>query len=165
MSTLIKTKRKQHPGNNNARQKCIYAKSLDTVAAQGVHYHYTNPALTAPLNLRLQAILRRKNAIGRRRSAPDGTNQAKMPESTQNLPEQIEAKTAPSPPTTASEEDLKMKPFLPVFNETNQPPSSRERIHSLLHIIAKSGFLGTWTHDMMLRYYYHTIHKNIYLKC
>ena len=164
MSTLIKTKRKNHPGNNNARQKCIYAKSLDTVAAPGVHGHDAKPALVL-IHLRLQALLRRKNAMGRRWSAPDGTNQAKMPESAQNLPEQIEAKTAPSPPTPTSEEDQKVKQFLPVFNETNQPHSSRERIHSLLHIFAKFGFLGPWTHDMMLRYYYHTSHKNIYLKC
>jgi len=59
--------------------------------------------------------------IARQSSKPAGTNQAKTPKSTQTLPERIEAKTAPSPPAPASEEDQKMKSFLPVFNETNQP--------------------------------------------
>ncbi len=67
-------------------------------------------------------------SIARKMSGPAGTNQAKMPESHQNLPERIEAKTAPSPPTPASKRQQKVKPFLPVFNETNQPRSSRERL-------------------------------------
>jgi len=64
---------------------------------------------------------------------PDGTNQAKTPENTKTLPERIEAKSAPSSPTPASKSHPKVKHFLPVFNETNQPRSSRENILHKIH--------------------------------
>ena len=124
MSTLIKRKRRNRSGNNNARQHGICATSLDDAAAQAIHCYEAKTSLASVL-LRLQTALRRYNAIVRRRSKPAGTNQAKTPESTKTLPERIEAKTAPSPPTPASKRHQKVKQFLPVFNETNQPGSCR----------------------------------------
>ena len=126
MTTLIKTKRRNYPGNNN-RKHGIYTKSLNAAAAQGVHRHDAEPAL-ALIFLRLRANPCRDIVINRRSSIPAGTNLAKIPESAKKLTERIEAKTAPYPPIPASNRHKKMKHFLPFFHETNQLRSCRERL-------------------------------------
>ena len=127
----MQRKRRTQPGNNNSRKHGIYAKSLDAVVAPGVHCHDADPTLI-PVLLHLQAILCRNSTIIQRWSAPAGTNQAKTPESTKTLPERIEAKTTPSPPTPASKRHPKVNHFLPVFDETNQPRLCQKR---LLHCV------------------------------
>jgi len=64
MTTLIKTKRRNYPGNNN-RKHGIYTKSLNAAAAQGVHRHDAEPAL-ALIFLRLRANPCRDSVINRR---------------------------------------------------------------------------------------------------